>query len=302
MLGSVSFAKDVLTFKPRFPLTKGVTYRVTFHPTALLGSNDKPAEVVVSIPKPEVKPTSVVTRIYPTSDKLPDNHLRFYLHFSAPMSQGESYSHIKLLDAKGNEIKFPFLDLDQELWDPTGTRFTLFLHPGRVKRGLKPREDEGPVLEEGKRYTLVIDRAWKDADGNPMKATYKKAFSVGALDETQPDVKTWKLAAPSANSRAALTVTFPKPMDHGLATRLLWVIDKEGKKVAGKVEMSDRETRWLFTPERAWEAGAYHLVADTRVEDPMGNSVDRPFEVDVLRPVEREIKVDTVKVPFAVKK
>ena len=44
------------------------------------------------------------------------------------------------------------------------TRFTLLFDPGRIKRGLKPAQRRvGPVLEEGKSYTLVIDRGWTDA-------------------------------------------------------------------------------------------------------------------------------------------
>ena len=80
------------------------------------------------------------------------------------MSTGDNYRHIHLLDAAGKAVESPFLEIDQELWDPECRRFTLFIDPGRIKRGLKPREDLGPVLEEGKAgFTLVIDRAWADA-------------------------------------------------------------------------------------------------------------------------------------------
>src|SRR5207244_1417841 len=118
-----------------------------------------------------------------TTNRLPENQLKFYLHFSAPMSRGESYRHIQLLDAAGKPVESPFLELDHELWDPEGKRFTLFIDPGRIKRGLKPREDLGPVLEEGKRYTLVINRAWTDAEDNLLKETYRKTFTVGKPDE-----------------------------------------------------------------------------------------------------------------------
>jgi hypothetical protein len=89
-------------------------------------------------------------------------------------------------------------------------------------------------------------------------------------------------------------------MDHALLERLVWVIDASGKKVPGQVTTQERETVWLFTPEQAWRPGAYQLVADTRLEDLSGNSIGRPFEVDVLRPVERNVKQETVKVPFRV--
>jgi hypothetical protein len=301
VLGSYRIEKDVLRFEPRFPLVPGVRYRVVFNPAELPGgAKAKPHEVVLSLPRPERKPTAVVKAVYPSADRLPENHLRFYLHFSAPMSQGNAFRHIKLLDAKGKALPFPFLELDLELWDPSGTRFTLFLDPGRVKRELKPREEGGPVLEEGKRYTLLIERTWKDGEGTPLKEAFRKSFTVGAPDDAQPNPKKWKLKAPAADTRTPLRVTFPGPLDHGLLQRLVWVVGPDGKKVAGKVEVTQRETVWSFAPDLAWGAGDYQLVVDTRLEDPCGNSIARPFEVDVLRPVQREVKTVTVKVGFSV--
>ena len=63
----------------------------------------------------------------------------------------------------------PFLELDEELWSPDGTRFTLIFDPGRIKRGLKPREEVGPVLEAGKSYSLVIDRRLARRIGKPAR-------------------------------------------------------------------------------------------------------------------------------------
>lgn len=293
VLGTHKADKGRVVFTPRFPLTPGLGYRVVVRDGA------KPVEVVLSIPKEKKGPTAFIKAVYPTADKLPENQLKFYLHFSAPMKQSDSYRHIKLIGEKGKAVDLPFLELDEELWSPDGTRFTLFFDPGRIKRGLKPREEAGPALEEGKTYTLVIDRAWEDADGTPMKETFRKTFKVGAPDDTQPDVKTWKLTPPKSG-RAALRVTFPKPMEHALLHRLLWVVDGEGKRVAGTIAVSDRETAWAFTPAADWREGSYKLVADTRLEDLSGNSLGRPFEVDVLRKVERTIKTETVGLPFRV--
>jgi hypothetical protein len=302
VLGSYRVEKGALRFEPRFPLARGVRYRAVFNPAALPGgAGGRPVEVVLELPRPVPKPTAVVTHVYPSADRLPENLLKFYLHFSAPMSQGDCYRYVKLLDAKGKAVDLPFLELDEELWAPSGTRLTLFFDPGRIKRGLKPREEAGPILEEGKRYTLVIDRAWLDAEGAPLKEGFRKTFTAGAPDDAPPDPKAWKLGPPAAGTRAPLRVAFPKPMDHALLQRLLWVADAGGAKVAGKVAVAERETVWLFTPAGPWRAGAYHLVADTRLEDLAGNSIGRPFEVDVLRPVERKVKTETVRVPFRVK-
>src|SRR5262249_25053594 len=132
LLGSYRVEGDALRFEPRFPLSRGVKYRAVFNPAKLPsreGSKDKPIEVVLHLPKKETPPT-VVAQIYPTSDKLPENQLKFYLHFSAPMSRGESYEHIRLLDEKDKVIEKAFLELGQELWDGEYKRFTLLIDPG----------------------------------------------------------------------------------------------------------------------------------------------------------------------------
>ena len=298
VLGTHRVVKDVLHFEPRFALTPGVRYLAVLDLGKLDGGKSKPVEVVLSLPKLDRKPSAIVARIYPSDDRLPENLLKFYVHFSAPMDQGNSYRHIKLLDEKGKAVELPFLELDQELWNPEGTRFTLFIDPGRIKRGLKPREEVGPALEEGKRYTLVVERTWKDAEGTPLASTFRKSFTVTGPDAVQPDPKKWKLTVGKSDVR----VTFPKPMDHALLGRMLWVIDARGKRVPGKIVVEEKETVWRFTPARAWTPGAYHLVADTRLEDRSGNSIGRPFEADTSRPVEKKAEGKTFEVPFEVKK
>ena len=107
--------------------------------------------------------------------------------------------------------------------------------PAGSNAALSLREDLGPVLEVGKTYTLVIDRDWKDANGEPLKEGFKKKFRTVAADEAPPDPKTWKLDAPAAGGRAPLTVTFPKAMDHALLLDMLSVMDGQGRKIAGEV-------------------------------------------------------------------
>ena len=55
-----------------------------------------------------------------------------------------------------------------------------------------------------------------------------------------------------------------------------------------------------FTPLEPWRAGDYRLVIDTRLEDVCGNRVGRPFEVDFFGPITREIRIETVTIPFNV--
>src|SRR5207248_11128748 len=129
---------------------------------------------------------------------------------------------------------------------------------------------------------------------------FRKSFTAGPPDDTQPDPKSWKLTAPASGGRAALEVNFPKALDHALLQRLLWVIDGDGRRVAGTVRVSDAETRWAFAPEKPWRAGRYRLVIDATLEDLAGNSVARSFELDLVRP-RPEVKPTLVELGFEVK-
>ncbi len=247
------------------------------------------------------QPGTVVSQVYPSASELPENLLKFYIHFSAPMSRGEAYERIHLLDAAGKEIDGPFLELGEELWDPKQTRFTLFFDPGRIKRGLKPREEIGPALEEGKSYTLVIDKAWLDAQGNPLKEPYRKTFKVGPPKDTPPNPKEWTLTPGKAETCEPLTVRFPDPMDHAMLVRVLRVTDAAGQDVAGELVISQQETSWRFSPRQPWKPGKYKLVFPADLEDLAGNSIDRPFEVDVFRPVQRRVDQGRFTLPFELK-
>jgi hypothetical protein len=302
LLGTYRVHDGVLRFEPRFPLQPGMRYRATFEPAKLPKATAAAPAVVAHFDRTKAKPAAptVVQHVYPSADVLPENQFRFYVHFSAPMSQGQAYQHLQLLDASGKPIPFAFLELDEELWDADGKRFTLFFHPGRVKKGLKPREELGPVLEEGKRYTLVVDRKWNDAQGQPLKEAFRKSFRAGPPEELFPNPKTWSIQAPARGTDQPLHVFFPKPLDHALLHRLIWVTDPQGRRVAGTVTVSDAETRWHWKPKDLWMVGTYHLVVDTRLEDVAGNNVKSPFEVDVFHPIQREVKSETVELPIVI--
>ena len=130
------------------------------------------------------------------------------------MSRGEAYRHIRLLDATGKPVAAPFLELDEELWSDDGKRFTLLFDPGRIKRGLKPREELGPVLEAGKSYELV-DRPRLDRRGGqstqggipqdvPHRARRRDLAGPEDLDRPPPRGRMtrspWRSASPSRST------------------------------------------------------------------------------------------------------
>ncbi len=300
MLGTYRVEGGALRFTPRYPFNKGRTYSATFRPSSLpAGARDEISSTRL-IPKP-ARPATVVIGVTPSGDRVPENLLKFYLYFSSPMSRGEVYDRVRLLKDDGPAVDLPFLRLGEELWDPTGTRLTVLIDPGRIKRGLRPREEAGPVLEAGRSYTLVIDRAWRDAEGDPLKSEYRKTFRAEAADETQPNPKTWKVARPAATTREPLVVTFPEPLDRALIESSLTLVDGKGEPVAGKVEVGGHETRWEFTPESLWAEGDYTLVIDADLEDLAGNSILRPFEVDVQRDTPSRPEGKLIRLPVSIR-
>jgi hypothetical protein len=302
MLGTYRVTADSLRFEPQFPLEPGVTYRATLQSGQLPGgkkSGARPLTTVLQFPR-KTEPTTVVTQIFPSADVLPENLLKFYVHFSASMSGGHIYEHIHLLNEAGQPVELPFLEIDEELWNPEMTRLTLFIDPGRIKRGVKPLEEIGPALEAGKRFTLIIDQAWKDSAGLRLKQDFQKKFLVGPSDREPPNPARWKIVAPKAGTTATLAVQFEKPMDHALAQRMIQVTPTAGNQTKGKVTLEDGERRWVFHPVEAWRPGSYKLAVQTTIEDQAGNNIGKPFEVDVFDGVQRRLTNSTVTVAFEV--
>jgi hypothetical protein len=303
MAGSYQVAGNVLRFTPQFPFEPGVSYDAVLRLARLPGFQSDEASVssVHRMPKPKLAPTTVVSAVFPSADVLPENLLKFYIHFSAPMSGGHIYEHIRLLNESGKPVELPFLEIDEELWNPDMTRLTLFIDPGRIKRGVQPLEEIGPTLETGKGFTLVIDRAWLDASSQPLKSDFKKPFRVTAPVREALDPAKWKLVEPGAGSRTPLTVDFHQPMDHALTQRALRIADPAGQPVAGEVSLSDNERRWTFSPNTEWISGVHTLLIHSTLEDLSGNNIGKPFEVDLFEGVQRRITNAIVSVPFTVR-
>lgn len=274
MAGDYSVERNQIIFKPRYKLQPGVTYRAQFK----LAGEEGSLETV--IPKPAVVPTTFVERVYPSASLLPENQLKFYIHFSAPMSKGEAFKRIRLIEEGGEEVKLPFLEIDEELWDKEQRRLTVLFDPGRIKSGVTPNQEVGFALKSGRRYTLIVDEAWKDAKDVPLKAVFKKEFTVGPEDRTPIDPKNWQLDIPKAGTQDPLFVRMLESLDAALIQRFIDVLDAKGKLVEGKVTIMENERVWVFHPDQAWAAGGHSLEILKTLEDLAGNKVGRAFEVD----------------------
>ena len=155
LAGSYSLTDTGIRFEPQFPLVPGRDY------VAILQARPERQAAYTSHSRcrsPHPDPVSRSPAVYPSANRLPENTLRFYVHFSGEVARGDIYRHFKLVRDDGVEVKEPFLELDEELWSTDGNRLTILFHPGRVKRGLVPREQLGPILEEGRTLHALHQR------------------------------------------------------------------------------------------------------------------------------------------------
>lgn len=295
-VGQYAIEDGRVRFTPMFPLDAGRQYHVTFTPPG-----GEAVSATVALPPPDTTPKTMVSQVFPTSSIVPENQLRLYIHFSEPMGMRGGLDFIHLLDETGKEVVDPFLPLDAEFWNDDRTRYTVFFDPGRQKRGIAPIAEMGRSLTDGKSYTLVVDAAWRDGNGLPLKQAYRRTFRVGPADERPLDPKTWKIATPSAGSSTALTVAFPEPLDHGLLLRALGVLAPGGKPLDGQVVVGADELTWSFSPVEPWKAGAFNIVALAMLEDLAGNRIGRAFEVDQFDRSDDTSEPERTLLPFVVK-
>jgi hypothetical protein len=303
VLGEYAVTEGALRFTPLFPFDEGRRYQVRFDPGRLPGAPADAGGVLeadVGRPASTATPSTSVARVYPGGDEVPENLLRMYIEFSAPMGRKSGVEYISLLDSAGREITGAVLPLDYEFWSPDHTRFTVFFDPGRVKQGILPNRQMGRPLEVGRSVTLVVSREWRDAHGLPLKEDFRRTLRVGPPDEKPIDPASWHIQAPAAGTRDGVVVTFPKALDHGLLMRALGV-RRDGKPVDGDIAIERGETRWTFTPADPWRAGAYQLLALDILEDPAGNQIGRAFEVENSREVGEGPNPRTITLAFAVK-
>src|SRR5579872_1366779 len=103
MVGSYSAEGNSIRFMPRFAFDPGRLYSVVFDPSRLpsagaSGRDRAHVAAVVSRPKTAAGPPTEVAHVYPSAEVVPENELRLYIHFTAPMSRRGGLDYIHLVD------------------------------------------------------------------------------------------------------------------------------------------------------------------------------------------------------------
>ena len=278
---------DSILFEPAYPFAPGQTYHAVFTTKTFLNSagikNEsswEKSKLSFSLAK-ENFPSTAVVSVYPESANLPENLLRIYIYFSAPMMPGESYNHISLLRDNGTRVEKAFLIVDQELWDADRKRFTLLFDPGRIKRDLKSNIDLGTPLKERETYHLVIDSAWRDVHGNALGKSFKKTFSVTRAERSKVSPGFWTVIPPQAGSLGDVVISFDRPMDHALALKHISITSTSG--VATGQTQTVNDTVWKFTPDHPWLTGEYVITISPLLEDVAGNNLNNVFDIDLSK-------------------
>lgn len=279
ILGRYQVSKDGIRFVPLFPFERGLLYRATFDAQPL-GRSDLSGVLTIefSLPREQNALPTEVKHIFPSSEELPENLLRFYIHFSNPMQRGRVEAEISLLGPDGKPASDVLYRAPVELWDKSMLHLTILLDPGRLKRGVGPNRELGAPLKPGLVYTLAIGAGMTDISDRRLCKTVYKPFRVTSALREPIQVEQWKIVPPATGSRHPLLLLFPRPLDWGLLSHAITIVSACGQAIAGRVAIDQCERRWSFIPTLPWTPGFYHVCAASSLEDVCGNSVVAAFD------------------------
>ncbi len=153
---------------------------MAFGPDNILNVQQRSAQI--SLPR---QPAGVVG-FFPSGDTVPENLLKFHLHFATAMAKGHAHKHIKLTEMDGQPIPWALLDPVHELWDPFQRHLTVYLDPARVKTGLNVHETLGRALVAGREYRMIVTRGWPTAAGQQLRQNFEHCFRVTHTDADPP--------------------------------------------------------------------------------------------------------------------
>lgn len=281
IVGKLSVDKNT-RFTPIFPFTVGLNYEV-FHADTFLFTFS-PIRVLQKVE---------LVKIFPLKDTLPENFLKFYLHFDMPMAAGHEYEHLQLLQ-EGQVIENAFVPLKPALWDLDKKILTLWIDPGRIKKELGSHLKYGSVLKEGNTYELHISKEMKAVNGAQLQKDFRKFFYVSKKDNEIPTIKNWNFCLPEINTRDSLILNFSESMD--LATQYFISFSKAKTEIKGQIKWLN-DNKIQFTPNENWKKGAYKIIIAHQAEDLAGNNLTRVFDRDLQKQKEI-IKQKSFEIPF----
>jgi hypothetical protein len=279
MMGCYEILEDGVRFIPYFPFEPGLPYQARFDPRPL-GRPEFSDTLTLDFSLPPGPRATIpqVTGIFPSSDQLPENLLRFYICFSEAMQHGCARTVISILGPDDEPVLDALYRAPVELWDRSMRRLTVLLDPGRLKRGVGPNRELGPPLKAGRMYTLAVGGGMNSSSGVQLYETVCKRFRVTEPLREAIVIDQWAIAPPCADTRQPLTLTFPRPLDWGLLSHAIAVESTHGQSIVGRIAIDQCERRWSFTPTSPWTSVSHRIRVASGLEDVCGNSVAAAFD------------------------
>lgn len=270
--GRYSIEENTLTFIPAFSFIEGQRYTVaTFDLKEVDTYKSSLNEFSIERSLDSVHPE--IVSIYPSGKNIPENTLRFYIHFSTPMKPHVSNQYIKLVDSSGKADTEAFMSFKQELWSEDRKRLTLLMDPGRIKRGVAQNLTLGPALQESRDYSIVVEEGWPTANNATLMSRHENDFTVSAALRTLPHINQWTITSPKNQSLEPLIIKFDRPFDNELLRNSISVLGNKGLPISGVITIEDHETTWRFIPADVWNSSEINIVVDTELEDVAGNNL-----------------------------
>lgn len=270
--GKYSATEHAVTFDPAFDFQADQTYTVRTLVTPPQNNSVPATYTEFVIPQNTAPEKPGIVAIYPSGEFIPENTLRFYLHFSTPMKPHVSSRFIKLLDANGTPDDSAFMTFKQELWSEDRKRLTMLIDPGRIKRGVTQNLTLGPALVESQDYSIVIEKGWQSATGTLTTPRFEKSFTVSSGLRSLPDTKHWQIQPIRGRTHDPLLIEFDRPFDHQSAQHSITVHDEHGQLIEGEVSVLNNEKTWRFSPYQRWKNRQIKIYVDPRLEDVAGNN------------------------------
>jgi hypothetical protein len=299
VFGRYQVLEDGLRFTPHFPFERGLSYRACFDPRPLCRPelSDVLTHEFSFQRERSVLPTEV-KHIFPSSDCLPENLLRFYVCFSNSMQRGRVEAEISLLGPDGEPAPDALYRAPVELWDRSMRHLTILLDPGRLKRGVGPNRELGPPLRTGQAYTLAVGAGMTGLSGGQLLKTVYKRFRVTDAVREPITVEQWTVLPPETNSRQPLIISFPRPLDWALLSHTITIVSAYEQSIDGQLAIDQYERRWSFTPALPWAAGSYHVHVASSLEDVCGNNVIAAFDRRLRSGSDLASEVGSRSIPF----
>ncbi len=291
ILGKTDLSKKSVRFIPLIPFTWEQEYTVIY--------NNVLDYFKINIPE-DYKQLSVEA-VYPSAKELPSNLLKWHIQFSKPINQVNVYNHLYFVDHSGDTLSRAILPLENALISEDQRLLTVWIDPGRQKRGLIPNQQLGPVFEEGKEYFLIVTKNLKDQEGIPMKQNRVHKFTIIKADREQPNIDLWKIHTPLVDTISDLTIDLKESIDYSSALSRITIMNSEKKEIYGDVKLIDNESILVFKPQYAWKKGHYQILIDPRIEDLAGNSLTRLFDSEIKDTLPEDVNSAPHSLTFSIK-